>query len=335
MEQKGEILIYRSPQGNTKIDVRLVNESVWLTQKQLAELFQTTVPNINMHIKNIFDEGELDADRTIQDFLIVQKEGKRSIKRNVEHYNLDLVISVGYRIKSHIATQFRIWATKQLKEFIIKGFVLDDERLKQARNNYFDDLLSRIRDIRSSEKVFYRKICDIYATSTDYDPQQPTTLEFFASVQNKFHWAIHGHTAAELLVLRADASKPNMGLTNWPGEQIRKQDTEVAKNYLNQEELEVLNRIINQYLEFAELQALNHKPMYMNDWVIKLHAFLTLNEKEILLDAGRISAEMAKEHVSREYDKFTKMIDAATPDEWDKALKRLTDKNTKENKKLK
>lgn len=187
MEQKGEILIYRSKQGNTKIDVRLENESVWLTQKQLAELFQTTVPNINMHIKNIIGEGELEAVRTIQDFLIVQKEGIRKVQRNVEHYNLDMVISVGYRIKSHVATQFRIWATQKLKEFIIKGFVLDEERLKQARNNYFDELLSQIRDIRSSEKVFYRKICDIYATSVDYDSNQTLTHEFFASVQNKFH----------------------------------------------------------------------------------------------------------------------------------------------------
>jgi len=323
MEQKGEILIYRSPQGNTKIDARLVNESLWLTQKQLAELFQTTVPNINMHIKNIIEEGELEAVRTIQDFLIVQKEGKRNIKRNVEHYNLDMVISVGYRIKSNIATQFRIWATKQLKEFIIKGFVLDDERLKQARNNYFDELLSQIRDIRSSEKVFYRKICDIYATSVDYDPDQPTTQEFFATVQNKFHWAIHQHTAAELLMLRANASKPNMGLTNWPGEQIRKQDTEVAKNYLNPEELELLNRIVTQYLEFAEMQALDRKPMYMNDWINKLHGFLNLNEKEILMGAGTVSAQLAKEHVYQEYEKFTKMIDASEPDEWDKAVKRL------------
>jgi len=326
MEQKGEILIYRSPQGNTKIDARLVNESLWLTQKQLAELFQTTIPNINMHIKNIIEEGELEAVRTIQDFLIVQKEGKRNIKRNVEHYNLDMVISVGYRIKSNIATQFRIWATKQLKEFIIKGFVLDDERLKQARNNYFDELLSQIRDIRSSEKVFYRKICDIYATSIDYDPDQPTTQEFFATVQNKFHWAIHQHTAAELLMLRANAFKPNMGLTNWPGEQIRKQDTEVAKNYLNPEELELLNRIVTQYLEFAEMQALDRKPMYMNDWIIKLHGFLNLNEKEILLGAGTVSAQLAKEHVHQEFEKFTKMIEASEPDEWDKAVKRLKDK---------
>ena len=326
MEQKGEILIYRNKQGNTKIDARLVNESLWLTQKQLAQLFQTTVPNINMHIKNIIEEGDLEDVRTIQDFLIVQKEGKRNIKRYVEHYNLDMVISVGYRIKSNIATQFRIWATKQLKEFIIKGFVLDDERLKQARNNYFDELLSQIRDIRSSEKVFYRKICDIYTTSVDYDSDQPSTQEFFATVQNKFHWAIHQHTAAELLLLRANASKPNMGLTNWPGEQIRKQDTEVAKNYLNPQELELLNRIVNQYLEFAEMQALDRKPMYMNNWISKLHGFLTLNEKEILLDAGTVSAQLAKEYVHREYEKFTKMIEASEPDEWDKAVKRLKDK---------
>ncbi len=326
MESKGEIIIYRSPQGNTKLNVRLMDETLWLTQKQLAELFQTTVPNINMHIKNILEEGELEGDRTIQDFLIVQKEGKRKVNRTIEHYNLDMVISVGYRIKSHVATQFRIWATQRLKEYIIKGFVLDDERLKQAKNDYFDDLLSQIRDIRSSEKVFYRKICDIYTTSVDYDPMQPTTNDFFATVQNKFHWAIHGHTAAELLILRADASKTNMGLTNWTGEKIRKQDVEIAKNYLNREELDMLNRIVNQYLEFAEMQALNRKPMYMKDWINKLHGFLTLNEKEILMDAGKVSAQLAKEHVNREYNKFSKMIEDTTPDEWDKAIKRLKDK---------
>ena len=200
MNENGEILIYRTPKGNTKIDVQLQNETLWLNQKQIAELFQTTVPNVNMHIKNILQEGELEANSTIKDFLIVQKEGKRNVKRNVEHYNLDMIISLGYRIKSHIATQFRIWATKQLKEYIIKGFVLDDERLKQAKNNYFDELLSRIRDIRSSEKVFYRKVCDIYATSVDYDTNETKTIEFFATVQNKFHWAITGKTAAEIII---------------------------------------------------------------------------------------------------------------------------------------
>ncbi|MDP2337922.1 MAG: virulence RhuM family protein [Bacteroidota bacterium] len=326
MEQKPEIIIYRTPQGNTKIDVRLINETVWLTQKQLAELFQTTVPNVNMHIKNILEEGELDANRTIQDFLIVQKEGNRGVKRSVEHYNLDMVISVGYRIKSHVATQFRIWATQQLKEFIIKGFVLDDERLKQARNNYFDDLLERIRDIRSSEKMFYRKVCDIYATSVDYDPDYPGTQEFFATVQNKFHYAIHGHTAAEVLLHRADAAKLNMGLTNWPGESIRKEDTEVAKNYLDNRELELLNRIVTQYLEFAELQALSRNSMHMKDWITKLHGFLTLNEKEILMDAGKVSAQLAKEHVHREYEKFKKMIEDSVQDEFEKAIRRIESK---------
>jgi hypothetical protein len=323
----GEIIIYRSPQGNTKIDVRLQDETVWLSQKQIAELFQTTVPNINMHIKNIIDEGELQVASTIKEFLIVQTEGKRRVQRMVEHYNLDMFISVGYRVKSSIATQFRIWATQRLKEYIIKGFVLDDERLKLARNSYFDELLARIRDIRSSEKVFYRKVCEIYSTSADYDPTQQKTLEFFATVQNKFHWAVTGHTAAEILINRADASKPNMGLTNWPSDTIKKQDTEIAKNYLNHEELNQLNRLVTQYLEFAELQAINRKVMYMNDWITKLHGFLTLNEKQILTDAGRVSTQLAKDHVHREFEKYQMMIEETQPDEWDKAIKRL---NTKE-----
>lgn len=229
MDKKGEILIYRTNKGNTKIDVQLQNETLWLNQKQIAELFQTTVPNVNMHIKNILQERELEDISTIQDFLIVQQEGKRNVKRNVEHYNLDMIISLGYRIKSNIATQFRIWATKQLKEYIIKGFVLDDERLKQAKNNYFDELLSRIRDIRSSEKVFYRKICDIYATSIDYDLKEPKTIEFFATVQNKFHWAITGKTAAEIITERSNAKLPNVGLTNFPSESLRKQDVYIEK----------------------------------------------------------------------------------------------------------
>jgi len=327
---KSEIIIYRSPLGNTKIDVRLQDETVWLTQKQIAELFQTTPQNITMHLKNIYDEGELQEDATCKDFLQVQKEGVRKVQRSVICYNLDVVISIGYRVKSQIATQFRIWATQRLKEYMIKGFVLDDERLKQARNNYFDELLARIRDIRSSEKVFYRKVCEIYATSADYDPTQQKTLDFFATVQNKFHWAITGQTAAEILIKRADATKPNMGLTNWPGETIKKQDTEVAKNYLNAEELKLLNLLVNQYLEFAELQAVSRKVMYMDDWITKLHGFLTLNEKQILTDAGHISAQLAKEHVHREYDKYQKMIEVTQPDEFDKAIKKLEQKNKKE-----
>jgi hypothetical protein len=323
----GEIIIYQSPQGNMQIDVRLQDETVWLSQRQIAELFQTTPQNITLHLKNIYEEGELQEDATCKDFLQVQKEGRRNVQRSLTCYNLDVIISIGYRVKSHIATQFRIWATLRLKEYIIKGFVLDDERLKLARNNYFDELLSRIRDIRSSEKVFYRKVCEIYSTSADYDPSQQKTLDFFASVQNKFHWAVTGKTAAEILIGRADATKPNMGLTNWPGETIKKQDAEVAKNYLNASELDQLNRLVNQYLEFAELQAINRKVMHMDDWIEKLHGFLTLNEKQILKDAGRISAQLAKEHVHREYEKYQKLIEETQPDELDKALKRLGNKN--------
>jgi hypothetical protein len=325
MNKNGEILIYRTPKGNTKIDVQLQNETLWLNQKQIAELFQTTVPNVNMHVKNILEEGELEANPTIKDFLIVQKEGKRNVKRNIEHYNLDMVISLGYRIKSNIATQFRIWATKQLKEYIIKGFVLDDERLKQAKNSYFDELLSRIRDIRSSEKVFYRKVCDIYATSVDYDPKAHKTLEFFATVQNKFHWAITGKTAAEIIIERSDAKLPNVGLTNFPSESLRKQDVYIAKNYLTEKELDFLNRLTTQYLEFAELQALKHNAMYMKDWTDRLHKFLTLNENEILMHSGKISAQQAKEHAINEFEKYKIMINETEPDELDKAMKRLKD----------
>ena len=326
MNLKGEILIYRTNKGNTKIDVQLQNETLWLNQKQIADLFQTTVPNVNMHIKNVLQEGELDKVSTIKDFLIVQKEGKRNVKRTVEHYNLDMIISLGYRIKSNIATQFRIWATKQLKEYIIKGFVLDDERLKQAKNNYFDELLSRIRDIRSSEKVFYRKICDIYATSVDYDPTEPKTIEFFATVQNKFHWAITGKTAAEIIIERSDAKLPNVGLTNFPSESLRKQDIYIAKNYLTERELDFLNRLTTQYLEFAELQALKHNAMYMKGWTDRLHKFLTLNENEILMHSGKISALQAKEHAINEYEKYKIMINETEPDEFDKAIKRLKEK---------
>ena len=326
MEQKGEILIYRSSSGNTKVDVRIENETVWPNQNQMAELFQTTKQNISLHIRNIFEEGELDENSTVKDYLTVQLEGKRRVKRPTQYYNLDVIISVGYRVKSHVGTHFRIWATQRLREYIIKGFVLDDERLKEARNNYFDELLSRIRDIRSSEKVFYRKVCDIYATSIDYDQNNEVTRDFFATIQNKFHWAIHAHTAAELIVRRANATKPNMGLTNYPGGQIKKQDTIVAKNYLNEDELNQLNRIINQYLEFAELQALQRKPMYMKDWITKLHGFLTLNDREILEHAGKISHEQAEEFAFKEFEKYQKQLDTLETDELDKAIKKISDK---------
>ena len=329
MDNKGEILIYQSKQGTTKIDVRLKDETVWLNQAQLAELFQTDRSSIAKHIQNIYETDELQEDSTCAKIAQVQKEGNRNVKREILYYNLDMIISVGYRVQSHVATHFRIWATQQLKEYIIKGFVLDDERLKLARNNYFDELLARIRDIRSSEKLFYRKVCDIYATSIDYDTNTEITQQFFATVQNKFHWAIHAHTAAEIVKLRADATKPNMGLTNFPGEQIRKQDVVIAKNYLDEKELDQLNRIVAQYLEFAELQAMQRKPMHMKDWIEKLHSFLTLNDREILKHLGKISHDEAEEFALKEFEKYQKQLQSNEPDELDKAIKKLTLKSNK------
>jgi hypothetical protein len=323
---KGEILIYQSEEGQTKIDVLLENESLWLTQQQLADLFQTTKQNISLHTANIFSEGELAEEATVKEYLTVRREGNRDVRRQLAYYNLDVIISIGYRVKSHIATNFRIWATERLREYLIKGFAMDDERLKQARNGYFDELLGRIRDIRSSEKVFYRKISDIYATSVDYDGSSDFSKEFFATVQNKFHYAITGNTAAEIIKGRADATKKDMGLTNYPGDGVRKQDVATAKNYLNEDELETLNLIVSQYLDFAELQARRGKPMHMKDWMDKLHGFLTLNEQEILTHKGLVSKKAAKTHAEKEYGKFRQQL-LDGPDELDKAIKRLGKSN--------
>lgn len=331
MAQQGEILIYQTKSGTTQIDVRMVEETVWLTQNQLAELFQRDKSVISRHVANIFEEGELDRDPTVALFATVQQEGRRRVKREVEHFNLDMIISVGYRVNSHVGVHFRRWATERLREYIIKGFVLDDQRLKEARNSYFDELLRRIRDIRSSEKVFYRKVCDIYATSIDYDRTTESSRNFFAHVQNKFHWAITGHTAAELIAQRADAAKPNMGLTNWPGPSIHEQDVVVAKNYLGAQELDHLNRIVNQYLEYAELQALQRKPMRMGDWKIKLDAFLTFNEREVLTHAGTVSQEEAHAHAQREYKTFKTALETSSADELDKEVKRVAKYKPKNN----
>lgn len=298
----GEFLLYTTADGRIRIETRMQGESVWLNQKQLAELFQTSIPNINMHIKNIFDEGELSPDSVIQESLITAADGKNY---QTKFFNLDMIISVGYRIKSHVATHFRQWATQRLREYIIKGFTMDDERLKQAGGgNYFDELLARIRDIRSSEKVFWRKVLDIYATSIDYDPSTEASRKFFAAIQNKMHWAAHGQTAAEVIHERANASSHNMGLTSWLGETPRKTDAEVAKNYLNEEELNILNRIVSMYLEFAELQALSRKPMNMADWIVKLDDFLKLSGREILTHAGKISHEAALQKAHVEYERY-------------------------------
>ena len=307
MEQpdKGQIILYQTQDGESKIEVTLANETVWLTADQMAELFQRNKSTISRHIKNILESGELQEVRTVAFFATVQNEGGRNIKRDIAHYNLDMIISVGYRVNSYRGVQFRIWATQVLKEFLIKGFALNDELLKNAgKGNYFDELLSRIRDIRSSEKIFYRKVLEIYALSIDYDPRTEVTRQFFATVQNKMHFAVHGHTAAEVIYNRADAEKDFMGLTTWTGMLPKKTDAEYAKNYLNEDELDTLNRIVNLYLDFAELQAKNHTPMYMKDWIQKLDNFLTLSGKELLSHAGSVSAEMAKIKADSEYDRF-------------------------------
>ncbi len=331
-ENKSQIIIYQTENGETKLDVRFQNETVWLTQKLMAELFQTTSQNITIHLKNIFEEGELEEEATCKDFLQVQKEGNRDVKRKQKFYNLDAIISVGYRIKSHVATKFRQWATQHIKEYIVKGFVLDDERLKNPDLpfDYFEELERRIQDIRTSEKRFYRKITDIYATSVDYDPTLNISIDFFKTVQNKLHWAITGQTAAEIISLRADSTKENMGLTNWRGDTIRKTDVSIAKNYLNENELSALNNLVEQYLIFAQGQAQRRIPMYMNDWIKKLNGFLTLNDREILNDAGSISHEIGKENAEREYDKFKdsqqKMISES---DFEKAIKKIERKNKK------
>lgn len=304
---KSELILYQTEDGKTKIEVRLQDETVWLSQKLMAELFQVSIPTINEHIKTIYGDGELEGEATIRKFLIVQTEGSRQVKRPVDYYNLDMIISVGYRVNSIRGTQFRIWATQRLREYIIKGFTLDDDRLKQAGGgNYFDELLVRIRDIRSSEKVFWRKVLDIYATSIDYAPDTDLSQKFFTVVHNKMHWAAHGHTAAEIIYDRADAAKPNMGMTTWMGDKPRKTDAEIAKNYLNEKEIDMLNRIVSMYLDFAELQALNRKPMYMRDWIEKLDDFLKLSGRDILKHAGKISHDKALVKAHVEYEKYWK-----------------------------
>ena len=314
-----QFIIYQSEDGKTRLDVRFVDETVWLTQALMADLFSTTPENVLMHLKNIFSEGELDQNATTKDFLVVRQEGTRQVKRSLKHYNLDAIISVGYRVQSHTATRFRQWATRQLREYIVKGFVLDDERLKNPDQpfDYFEELTRRIQDIRTSEKRFYQKITDIYATSVDYDPTQDASISFFKTVQNKVHWAITGQTAAELIHHRADSSKPHMGLTNWRGAKVRKQDVANAKNYLTADELSALNNLVEQYLVFAEGQAMRRIPMSMADWVKKLDGFLTLNDRDILDNAGKISHDMAKQHAETQYELFhqqRQQLDTANAD---------------------
>jgi len=313
-QAKGELIVYQSDDGQIRLDVRLQDETVWLTQPLMAELFQTTQQNISQHIIKVYEEDELEPEATHKKYLSVRQEGNRQVQRNLDFYNLDMIISVGYRVKSAVATRFRIWATQRLKEYIVKGFTMDDRRLKEENNSrYFEELLARIRDIRSSEKVFWRKVLDIYATSIDYDPHAENSRLFFQQVQNQMHWAAHGQTAAELIYLRADAEQPHMGVTNYPGSKLLKRDVEIAKNYLNEEELNILNRMVTAYLEVAELQALNRNPMTMQDWIDRLQQFLTMTGRDILTHAGTISHDAAMVKAHDEYEKLRlKQLDEPT-----------------------
>ena len=305
MDDKGQFLLYQTPDGDSQIEVKLQNDTVWLSLDQMAELFQRNKSTISRHIKNVLEDGELQEEATIANFATVQNEGTRKVERVIAYYNLDMIISVGYRVHSYRGVQFRIWATKVLKEYIVKGFAMNDDLLKRAGGgNYFDELLARIRDIRSSEKVFYRKVLEIYALSIDYDPRVEMTQKFFKTVQNKMHYSVHGHTAAEIIYERADAEKDFMGLTTWSGAMPTKPEAEIAKNYLTHEEIKSLNRIVSLYLDFAEMQAEEHRPMYMKDWINILDDFLRISRKDILTHAGKISAKLAKEKADQEYDKF-------------------------------
>ena len=333
-----QLIIYQTEDGRIKLDVRFEGETVWLTQQHMAELFDTTQQNVSLHLQNIYAEGELTVAATHKEFLSVRQEGTRQVKRQTSFYNLDAIISVGYRVKSGVATQFRIWATQRLREYIVKGFVLDDERLKNPDLpfDYFEELLRRIQDIRTSERRFYQKITDIYATSIDYDPTQDASIAFFKTVQNKLHWAITGQTAAEIIVSRANSVKPHMGLTTWRGAKVRKEDVAIAKNYLSEDELAALNNLVEQYLVFATGQAMRRIPMKMADWISKLDSFLTINDRDILTHAGRISHELALAHAEQHYDTFNRqrLAETATqPDDFEKAVKQLPPPKAKGKKK--
>lgn len=305
--QESSILMYTTEDGMTKIEVTFDGDTVWLSINQMAELFQRDKSTISRHIKNIFNEGELEESSTIAFFATVQNEGNREIERKITYYNLDVIISVGYRVKSLRGTQFRIWATKILKEYMKKGFALDDERLKRlGGGNYFDELLERIRDIRSSEKVFWRKVLEIYATSIDYNPKAENSIDFFKQVQNKMHWAAHKHTAAEIIYQRADAEQENMGLTSWEGEKLRKSDVEIAKNYLDETEIDALNKIVTAYLDIAEVHALNQEPMYMKDWLETIDDYLKMTRRDILTTKGKVTHRQALEKAHSEYKRYKK-----------------------------
>ncbi len=332
--KNGDIIIYQTDDGLTKIDVKIEDETVWLSQQQMAELYNTTKQNISLHIKNIFDENELNENSTVKEFLTVQKEGNRNVERNVKFYNLDMIISLGYRIKSKIATNFRRWATERLKEYMIKGFTMDDERLKgNGGGNYWKELLARIKDIRSSEKVLYRQVLDLYATAVDYNPKDEKSIEFFKIVQNKLHYATHGHTASEVIYERADSEKPFMGLTTFKGDIPVLSDVVIAKNYLSEEELKVLNNLVSGYFDFAEIQAIRHNPMYMEDYIKQLDTILSSTGENLLIGAGSISHNQAIEKAKSEYKKYQVKTISPVEEEYLKVIKQINSKIKKKDKK--
>ncbi|MEK7137483.1 MAG: virulence RhuM family protein [Patescibacteria group bacterium] len=319
---QSQLIIYQTDDGQTRIDARFEGETVWLTQKLMAELFEVAIPTVNEHLKNIFETGELKENSVIRNFLITAADGKTY---DTKHYNLDVIIALGYRVNSMRATQFRIWATERLREYIVKGFAIDDERLAQGggKARYFEELLQRVRDIRASERNFYQKVTDIYGTSVDYRKDDPLTREFFATVQNKMHYAVHGRTAAEVIHERADSKKPMMGLTSFKGKYVTAADVKIAKNYLTEKELKQLSLIVSLYLDFAELQASNERPMTMREWVRKLDDFLKLSEKKLLKNAGNVSTEQAAAKAERELEKYRQERDAKYVSDFDKEVKKL------------
>ena len=327
--QKNEnnIIIYQDEDGVTKVSVKFSDEDIWLTQNQIAEIYKTTQENISMHIKNIYKDGELENNSTNKKFLLVQNEGNRQVKRNIEYYNLDMIIALGYRVQSQVATRFRVWATQRLHEYIQKGFTMDDERLKQGGNRYFRELLQRIRDIRSSERNFYQQVTDIYATSIDYDPRSDLTQKFFATVQNKLHFAVHEHTAAELIYERVDNEKPFVGMTNFKGDYVTIDDVKIAKNYLSEIELQRLNLLVSQFLDFAELQALEQRAMTMNDWINELDNQIIQNKRKLLEGKGKISHQEAMEKAEKEFEIYRDREMKQLESDFDKMIKMLKDNN--------
>ena len=326
--QKNEnnIIIYQDEDGVTKVSVKFSDEDIWLTQNQIAEIYKTTQQNISLHINNIYNDNELEKDSTNKKFLLVQSEGNRQVKRNIDHYNLDMIIALGYRVQSQVATRFRIWATQRLHEYIQKGFTMDDERLKQGGNRYFRELLQRIRDIRSSERNFYQQVTDIYATSIDYDPRSDLTKKFFATVQNKLHFAVHEHTAAELIYERVDNERPFVGMTNFKGDYVTVDDVKIAKNYLSEIELQRLNLLVSQFLDFAELQALEQRTMTMNDWINELDNQIIQNKRKLLEGNGKISHQEAMEKAEKEFEIYRDREMQQLESDFDKMVKLLKDK---------